>query len=94
MFEQLGEEAGYLGSVIARVGDRGYTFTAWTDVASAKAALRGGKHGEAMRDARHDGFGHNARGVTSIWAADTMNGIFHPGQGKSFDLSELGEQWL
>ena len=92
--QQLGEEAGYLGSFIARVGNRGYTFTAWTDVDSAKAALRGGKHGEAMRDANHDGFGSNARGITSIWSAEKMNGIFHPGPGKSHDLSELGGQWL
>lgn len=94
VFEQLGQEAGYLGSFIARVGSRGYTFTAWTDVESAKAALRGGKHGEAMRDARHDGFGANARGITSIWSPETMNGIFHPGPGKSHDLAELGGQWL
>ena len=94
VFEQLGEEAGYLGSFLANIGRRSYTFTAWTDVDAAKAALRGGKHGEAMRDARHDGFGANARGVTSIWSIDTMNGIFHPGSGKSLDLSELGGQWL
>lgn len=94
VFEQLGEESGYLGSFLANIGRRSYTFTAWADVESAKAALRGGKHGEAMRDARNDGFGANARGVTSIWSVDTMNGIFHPGAGKSFDLSELGGQWL
>jgi steroid delta-isomerase-like uncharacterized protein len=94
VFEQLGQEVGYLGSFLANIGRRSYTFTAWTDVDAAKAALRGGQHGEAMRDARHDGFGANARGVTSIWSVDTMNGIFHPGAGKSYDLSELGGQWL
>jgi hypothetical protein len=94
VFEQLGKEDSYLGSCFVGMGRRKYTFTAWTDVEAAKAALRGGKHGEAMRDARHDGFGASARGVTSIWSVDTMNGIFHPGQGKSFDLSELGGQWL
>jgi steroid delta-isomerase-like uncharacterized protein len=94
VFEQLGQEAGYLGTVFGVVGRRHYTFTAWTDVESAKAALRGGKHGEAMRDARRDGFGANVRGVTSIWSPDTINGLFHPGPGKSHDLSELGGQWL
>jgi steroid delta-isomerase-like uncharacterized protein len=94
VFEQLGKEEGYLGSFLAKVGHRSYTFTAWTDVNAAKAALRGGAHGEAMRDARKDGFGANARGITSIWSAETINGIFHPGSGKSLDLSELGGQWL
>ena len=94
VFEQLGQEAGYLGSFLASVGRRKYTFTAWTDVELAKAALRGGAHGAAMRDARSDGFGANARGVTSIWAPAQMNGVFHPGPGKSFDLFELGGQWL
>jgi steroid delta-isomerase-like uncharacterized protein len=94
VFEQLEQEVGYLGSVLGKVGSRSYTFTAWTDVEAAKAALRGGKHGEAMRDARNDGFGANARGITSIWSAETINGIFHPGPGQSLDLAELGAQWL
>jgi steroid delta-isomerase-like uncharacterized protein len=94
VFEQLGKEAGYLGSFLAAIGRRHYTFTAWTDMDAAKAALRGGAHGEAMRDARKDGFGANARGITSIWSPETINGIFHPGSGRSFDLSELGGQWL
>ena len=92
--EQLGREAGYLGSYFAAAGRRRYTFTAWTDVESAKAALRGGAHAAAMRDARNGGFGANARGVTSIWTPAQMNGVFHPGPGKSSDLSELGGQWL
>jgi steroid delta-isomerase-like uncharacterized protein len=94
VFEQLGQEAGYLGSFLASIGRRKYTFTAWTDVESARAALRGGAHAAAMRDARNDGFGANARGVTSLWTAAQMNGVFHPGPGKSHDLSELGGQWL
>ncbi len=94
VFEQLGREAGYLGSFLASVGRSKYTFTAWTDVASAKAALRGGAHGAGMRDARDGGFGANARGVTSFWIPAQMNGVFHAGAGKSFDLSELGGQWL
>ena len=94
VFEQLGREAGYLGSFLASVGRRKYTFSAWTDLESAKAALRGGAHADAMREARNAGFGANARGVTSFWTAAQMNGIFHPGPGKSFDLSELGGQWL
>ena len=94
VFEQLGQEAGYLGSFLASVGRRKYTFTAWTDVESAKAALRGGAHGAAMRDARNEGFGANARGITSIWTPAQMNGVFHAGPGTSFDLSELGGQWL
>jgi hypothetical protein len=94
VMEQLGQEVGYLGSFLAKVGTRSYTFTAWTDPDAAKAALRGGRHGEAMRDARQNGFGENARGITSIWSPEVMNGIFHPGAGKSFDLSELVGQWL
>jgi len=94
VMEQLGNEDGYLGSLFAAIGRRHYTFTAWTDPEAAKAALRGGAHGEAMRDARRDGFGANARGVTSIWSPETINGIFHTGPGKSFDLAELGGQWL
>lgn len=94
VFEQLGQETGYLGSFLASVGRRKYTFTAWTDVESAKAALRGGAHGVAMRDAHNGAVGVNARGVTSLWTSAQMNGIFHAGPGKSFDLSELGGQWL
>ena len=92
--EQLGQEGGYLGSYFAAAGRRKYTFSAWTDVESAKAALRGGAHAAAMRDARNGGFGANACGVTSIWTPAQMNGVFHPGPGKSSDLSELGGQWL
>jgi hypothetical protein len=51
VFEQLGQEAGYLGSFLAVAGRRKYTFTVWTDVESPKAALRGGAHGAATRDA-------------------------------------------
>jgi steroid delta-isomerase-like uncharacterized protein len=94
LFEQLGKEAGYLGSFLAAVGLRHYTFTAWTSPEAAKAALRGGAHADAMRDARKDGFGADARGVTSIWSPETINGIFHPGAGRSLDLAELGGQWL
>jgi len=94
VFEQLGQDAGYLGSFLAGVGRRKYTFTAWTTVDAAKAALRGDAHRAAMRDLRSDVFGANARGVTSIWIPAQMNGIFHAGPGKSFDLADLGGQWL
>jgi steroid delta-isomerase-like uncharacterized protein len=94
VFEQLGQESGYLGSFLASVGRRKYTFTAWTDAEAAKAALRGGAHGTAMREAHSGGFGANARGITSIWTPAQLNGVFHTGPGKSFDLSELGGQWL
>ena len=94
VIEQLGAEAGYLGSMFAVVGRRHYTVTAWTEPDAARKALRGGKHGEAMRDARAGGFGENARGVTSIWKPEVLNGVFRPGTAGSLDLSELTGQWL
>jgi len=91
--EQLGNE-GYLGSCFATIGRRNFTFTAWESVEAAKKALRGGAHGAAMRLALSGGLGGNARGVTSIWRPEVLNGIFHPGPGRSLDLEELDEQWL
>lgn len=92
VMEQLGNEA-YLGSCFATVGRRNYTFTAWESVDAAKQALKGGAHGEAMRLAMKNGLGETALGLTSIWAPETINGIFHPG-GKSLPLTELEGQWL
>jgi steroid delta-isomerase-like uncharacterized protein len=91
--EQLGND-GYLGSCIASIGRRNYTFTAWESVEAAKAALRGGTHREAMRLARTGGLGANATGTTSIWRPEVINGIFHAGKGSSRELSELTGQWL
>jgi steroid delta-isomerase-like uncharacterized protein len=91
--EQLGND-GYLGACIATIGRRNYTFTAWESVDAARAALRGGAHGAAMRIAARGGLGENARGITSIWTPEVLNGVFHPGGGKSHELSELGSQWL
>ena len=93
VMEQLGNEA-YLGSCLATIGRRNYTFSAWESVEAARTALKGGAHGEAMRLANRGGIGENARGVTSIWSAEVLNGVFHAGPGRSRDLSELGAQWL
>ena len=89
--QELGDER-YLGSCIAIIGRRNYTFSAWTSVDAAKQALRGGAHGAAMRLARTDGVGANARGVTSLWEPAQLNDVFTP-QG-SVDLADLGGQWL
>ncbi|MFI5372100.1 MAG: ester cyclase, partial [Candidatus Eisenbacteria bacterium] len=91
--EQLGNP-GYLGTCFATVGPRNYTFTAWESVEAARAALRGTAHGAAMHLAESGGIGAGARGVTSMWTPDFLNGIFHPGPGASYDLAELGGQWL
>jgi len=93
VMEQLGND-GYLGSCFASIGRRRYTFTAWENVDAAKAALRGGAHAAAMRLVRTGGLGDNAFGVTSIWRPEVLNGVFHAGTGKSYDLSELTGQWL
>jgi steroid delta-isomerase-like uncharacterized protein len=90
--EQLGNDD-YLGSFLATVGRRNYTFTAWTSADAASAALRGDAHTTAMKLAQNGSFGANARGVTSVWAPVHLNGVFNTG-GASLDLAELGGQWL
>jgi steroid delta-isomerase-like uncharacterized protein len=92
VMEQLGNED-YLGSCFASIGRRHYTFSAWTSTGAAEEALRGDAHSTAMKLAQSGGFGENARGVTSVWAPEHLNGVFNP-QGGSLDLSELGGQWL
>jgi steroid delta-isomerase-like uncharacterized protein len=93
VMEQLAEEGGYLGSCLASIGRRKYTFTAWTSAEAAQTALRGEAHSNAMKLAQSGGFGDNARGVTSLWEPTFLNGVFNP-QGGSLDLAELGGQWL
>jgi steroid delta-isomerase-like uncharacterized protein len=93
VMEQLGND-GYLGSCLATIGRRNYTFSAWESTEAAHAALRGGAHGTAMRLAKQGGIGDTAKGITSIWTPEVLNGVFHAGQGRSADLSELGGQWL
>ena len=93
VMEQLAEEGGYLGSCLASIGRRKYTFTAWTSAEAAQTALRGEAHSTAMKLAQTGGLGDNARGVTSLWEPTFLNGIFNP-QGGSLDLAELGGQWL
>lgn len=91
---ELAENDAYLGSCFTTVGNRHYTFTAWESVESARAALRGGAHAEAMRLANRGGVGSDAVGLTSIWTPAVLNGVFRAGAGKSADLAELGGQWL
>ena len=91
VMQELGNDD-YLGSCFVTVGRRNYTFSAWTSVDAARSALRGGAHGEAMRLAIGDGLGANARGITSFWAPEQLNGVFSPGG--SIALSDLGGQWL
>jgi hypothetical protein len=93
VMEQLANES-YLGSCFATIGRRNFTFSAWESVEAAKKALRGGAHGAAMRLASTGGIGETARGVTSIWSPEVLNGIFHPGPGRSSDLEELDGQWI
>lgn len=92
VMEQLGNDD-YLGSFLASVGRRNYTFSAWTSAEAAQAALRGEAHTTAMKLAQTGGVGENARGVTSVWEPAYLNGVFNP-QGGSLDLSQLGGQWL
>jgi steroid delta-isomerase-like uncharacterized protein len=92
VMEQLGNQD-YLGSFLASVGRRNYTFTAWTTPEAAQAALRGDAHSSAMKLAQSGGLGENARGTTSAWTPHFLNGVFHVG-GNSWNLSQLGGQWL
>jgi steroid delta-isomerase-like uncharacterized protein len=92
VIEQLGNED-YLGSFLASVGGRNYTFTAWTTAEAAQEALRGDAHTSAMKLAQSGGLGDNARGVTSAWTPHFLNGVFRA-HGGSRDLSSLGGQWL
>jgi steroid delta-isomerase-like uncharacterized protein len=92
VMEQLGNHD-YLGSTIATIGRRNYTFTAWTTPDAAQAALRGEAHSNAMRCAQSGELGDDARGVTSMWTPLLLNGVFTPRAG-SRDLAELGGQWL
>jgi steroid delta-isomerase-like uncharacterized protein len=92
VMEQLGNDD-YLGSFLASVGRRNYTFTAWTSAEAAQAALRGDAHSSAMKLAQSGGVGDNARGITSVWEPVFLNGVFNT-HGGSLDLSELGGQWL
>jgi len=92
VMEQLGNDDD-LGSFLATVGRRSYTFTAWTSAEAAQAALRGDAHTSAMKLAQSGGVGDNARGITSMWEPLHLNGVFNP-QGASLDLAELGGQWL
>lgn len=93
VMEQLDNDA-YLGSCFATIGRRNYTFTAWDSPETAKGALRGGAHGEAMRLIRSGGIGDNAHGITSLWRPEFLNGVFRAGRSTSSDLSELSGQWL
>ncbi len=91
VMQELGDD-GYLGSCFATIGRRNYTFSAWASVDAARHALRGGAHGAAMRLARADGIGADARGLTSVWEPAQLNDVFTP-RG-SVPLAELGGQWL
>lgn len=91
--EQLSNDS-YLGACFATIGPRNYTFTAWESVEAARAALRGDAHSGAMHLAESGGLGASARGVTSMWTPEFLNGVFHAGQRVSSDLSTLGGQWL
>lgn len=93
VMEQYGNP-GYLGSCFATIGRRNYTFTAWESQEAATAALHGDAHRAAMGMAFAGRLGDNARGITSLWSPEVLNGIFHPGEGRSHDLSELVGQWL
>lgn len=93
VMEQLGNDA-YLGSCFLVLGRRNYTFSAWTSSDEARQALRGGEHAAAMRATNKGELGDNALGITSIWEPTVMNGVFHPGPGKSAELDELDGQWL
>jgi steroid delta-isomerase-like uncharacterized protein len=91
VMQELGDE-GYLGSCFATVGRRNYTISAWTSIEAAERALRGGAHGQAMRLARTEGIGADARGTTSFWAPTKLNDVFTPHG--HIPLEELGGQWL
>jgi hypothetical protein len=93
VMEQFGNDD-YLGSCFAVVGRRHYTFSAWTNAAAARSALRGGQHADAMRQTNRGELGDNAFGVTSIWEPAVMNGIFRAAREGSRDLADLGAQWL
>jgi len=93
VMDLLGHDA-YLGSCIATIGRRNYTFSAWTTVDAARAALHGGAHARAMRLMRENGVGEDAFGITSIWVPDRLGGVLHAGTGRAAELSSLEGQWL
>jgi steroid delta-isomerase-like uncharacterized protein len=91
---ELLENPSYLGSCIATVGTRNWTFSAWESVDGAETALSRGAHAQAKELMRSGGVGETARGVTSIWQPVRLNHAVLPAQGRSVELSELTEQWL
>ena len=93
VMELLGND-GYLGSCFARIGKRNYTMTAWASIETAREALRGGKHAEAMRMARKGEFGDTARGLVSLWSREHAVGPYTLVDLAGRENTELDGQWL
>lgn len=91
---ELLENPAYLGTCIATIGQRNWTFSAWESVDAAEAALSRGAHAQAQELMRSGGVGDHARGLTSIWQPVRLNHVVLSSDGQTIPLSELDEQWL
>ena len=70
----MAQMPGFISTILASDGKRGYTITAWTDVESPKRLLREVGHREAMKAFFSSNFTEGA--MTSVWVPHHINTLW------------------
>lgn len=71
---ELMAQPGFLSVLLATVGPRMYTISAWSSPEDVEAVRRNGPHGDAAR--RFFGDGLATGGQTGVWAPHRLNGMW------------------